>query len=239
MKIKNTLIVLSLIFALAPTSANAFPWKFPQLNSSSQQEQKPKDTVGFFTSFKPPSKGQPKYTVGGATRGDACAIDREANNEITALVPSANQSVTLKAHPSLFAYVSPLNGEKSATLIVKDQTEDYYYSQQVTVPATGGVIKMTLAENAPPLEVGQNYTWFLRIQCNAHLRPEDPQISAHITRVDGNVPTMSQDELMLFYANSQIWYDSLDTAFALSKSGKNIYWSQLLSNIGMKRFITE
>jgi hypothetical protein len=107
------------------------------------------------------------------------------------------------------------------------------------IPATGGVIKMTLAEDAPPLEVGQNYTWFLRIQCNAYLEPEDPQISANITRIEGDVPSLSQDELVLFYANSQIWYDSLNSAFELSKSGKNIYWSQLLSNIGMERFFTQ
>lgn len=239
MQAKNTLIAISLIAALIPTSANAFPWKFPKLNSNIQQRQKSKTHNSFITSFKPPNKGQPKYTVGGATRGDSCAIERENKREITALVPAADQSLTLQARPSFFAYVSPMNGRKSATLIVKDDNEDYYYSQKLMVPAAGGVIKMTLANNAPPLEVGQNYTWFLRIQCNRSLRPEDPHISASITRVEGNIPSMSKDELMFFYANSQIWYDSLDSAFELSKSGKNVYWSQLLGNIGMERFITQ
>ncbi len=239
MKPQNTLIVLSLIAALAPTAASAFPWKFPQLNSPSQPEQKSRTTTSFLTTFKPPNKGQPKYTVGGATRGDSCAIDREDKNELTALVPAIDQSLTLQAHPSFFAYVSPMNEDKSATLIVKDETEDYYSSQKLMVPATGGVIKMTLAEDAPPLEVGQNYTWFLRIQCHGSLQPEDPLISASVTRVEREVPSLSQDELIFFYANSEIWYDSLTTAFHLSQSGKNIYWSQLLSNIGMERFVPQ
>jgi hypothetical protein len=131
-----------------------------------------------------------------------------------------------------------MNGDKSAVLTVKDQTEDYYYSQKLTLPATGGIIKMTLTEDAPPLEVGQSYTWFLRIQCNAYLEPEDPQISAIITRVEGNIPSVEQEELLLFYTSSTIWYDSLNTAFVLSQSGKNIYWSQLLTSIGMDRFVT-
>ncbi len=239
MKIKNTLIVLSSIAALFPTSVNALPWRFSQSNSNYQQVQKSQTSSSFRTTFRPPNKGQPKHTVGGATRGDSCTIDREDKNEITALVPAIDQSLTLQAHPSFFAYVSPINGEKSATLIVKDETEDYYYSQKLMIPATGGVIKMTLAEDAPPLEVGQNYTWFLRIQCNAFLQPADPQISASVTRVERDVPSMSQDELVFFYANSEIWYDSLNSAFELSQSGRSIYWSQLLSNIGMERFVTQ
>lgn len=239
MKTKNSLIILSLIAVLTPTSVNAFSWKSPRLNFNVQQKQKSKTTNSFIATFKPPNKGKPKYTVGGATRGDSCAIDQDNKSEITALVPAASQSLTLQSYPSFFAHVSPMNGKKSATLIVKDDNEDYYYSQKLMVPAAGGVIKMTLTDNAPPLEVGQNYTWFLRIQCNSRLRPDDPQISASITRVEGNIPSMSKDELMFFYANSQIWYDSLDSAFELSKSGKNFYWSQLLGNIGMERFINQ
>lgn len=239
MKIQKTLITLSTIAILFPTSANAFPWKLFKLDSQTKQVQQPAKTqTNFLTTFKPPNNSQPQYTIGGATRGDTCAIDKADKSEIAALVPAINQSLTFQAHPSFFAYVSPMNGEKSATLIVKDETEDYYYSQQLKIPATGGVVKMNLSKDAPPLEVGQNYTWFLRIQCNKTLQPEDPQISASITRVEGDVPTMSQDELVFFYANSQIWYDSLNSAFELSKSGKNTYWSQLLSNVGMERFGT-
>ncbi len=239
MKSKNILIFLILIVALFPTLAHALPGKLPKLNSNSTPARASKISNGFITSFRPPNRSQPRYTVGGAVRGNPCAMDSENKSEITALVPAIEQSLTLQAHPSFFAYISPMNVEKSATLVVKNETEDYYYSQKLVIPAAGGVIKMTLAEDAPPLEVGQNYTWFLRIQCNAYLEPEDPQISANITRVEGDVPSLSQDELVLFYANSQIWYDSLNSAFELSKSGKNIYWSQLLSNIGMERFVTQ
>jgi hypothetical protein len=152
---------------------------------------------------------------------------------MTALVPEKTQSLTLQDHPSFFAYISPMKSDTEATLVVKDETEDYYYSQKLMIPVTGGMLKMTLAEDAPPLKVGQNYTWFLRIQCNGDLAPDDSQISANITRVKGNVPALSQDESMLFYANSQIWYDALNNAFELSKSGNDIYWSQLLNDIGM------
>lgn len=238
MKCKINLIILSLVVSFIPTTANALPVKLSQFSNVQKPQSSNKATNSFLTSFRPPNKNQPQHTVGGATRGDSCAISREINSEITALVPEKEQSLTLQSHPNFFAYVSPMNGEKSAILTVKNETEDYYYSQKLTLPATGGVIKMTLSEDAPPLEIGQNYTWFLRIQCNANLELEDPQISASVTRIEGNIPSMERENLVWFYTGSQIWYDSLDTAFALSQSGKDIYWSELLNSIGMDRFVT-
>jgi hypothetical protein len=235
MKYKNNLIIFILIATLFPTSAYAFPEKFLNVNLHSKQAQTIKTTKSVITSFRPPNRSQPKYTVGGAVRGNTCAIDKEKKSEITALVPAIEQSLTLQERPSFFAYVSPMSSAKSATLIVKDEAEDYYYSQKLTIPATGGAIKMTLSEDAPPLKVGQNYTWFLRIQCSAYLTPEDPQISASITRVEGDISDLDREELISFYANSQIWYDSLNSAFELSQSGKDTYWNQLLSSIGMER----
>jgi hypothetical protein len=236
MKYKNALIIFILIATFFPTSTYASPGEFANLDSNSKQAQTAKTTKSLIANFRPPNRSQPKYTVGGAVRGNTCAIDQGKKSEITALVPEIEQSLTLQERPSFFAYVSPMNGEKSATLIVKDETEDYYYSQKLTIPATGGMIKMTLAEDAPSLKVGQTYTWFLRIQCNASLEPEDPQISANITRVEGDIPALDREELMSFYADSQLWYDSLNNAFELSQSGKDIYWTQLLSSIGMERF---
>ena len=236
----NRLITLGLAIAFIPILANASSLQ----NSEQKLDSEPQKTTsstnnssGFASSFKPPDRGQPKYTVGGATRGDTCGIERENKNEITALVPAKNQSSTLQSHPSLFAYVSSMYGNKPAVLVVKDRTEDYYYSQQLTVPASGGIIKMTLAEDAPPLEVNRDYTWFLRIQCNADLEPEDPQISASIMRVEGNTPDLSQSDLASFYANSQIWYDSLNSAFELYQSGEDVYWYELLNKIEFDRSI--
>ena len=96
---------------------------------------------------------------------------------------------------------------------------------------------MTLAEDAPPLEVNKDYIWFLRIQCHADLEPEDPQISASIMRVEGDIPNLVQSNLVSFYANSQIWYDSLNSAFQLYQSGEKVYWYELLDEIDSNRSI--
>ena len=250
MNYKTCLIILGLAIASNPISANASPLQptaNPVEQSSSQKsdlqpEKTPESTNNFnsfSSSFKPPDKGQPKYTIGGATRGDTCAIEREDQNEITALVPAKNQSLTLESRPSLFAYVSPTYGNKPAILIVKDETEDYYYSQQLTLPESGGIVKMTLAEDAPQLEVNKDYTWFLRIQCNAYLQPEDPQISASIMRVEGNTPDLDRSDLVSFYADSQIWYDSLNSAFELFQFGEDVYLSELLNNVNRGKLIAE
>ena len=46
-----------------------------------------------------------------------------------------------------------------------------------------------------------------------------------------------QKDLVSFYANSKIWYDSLSSAFELYQSGENIYWSQLLNSTGMDKLV--
>ena len=122
-------------------------------------------------------------------------------------------------------------------LVVKNKDETYYYSQKHTVPAAGGIIELALNEDAPSLEVGQSYTWFLQIHCDSAPRPEDPYVGASISRVDARVPKthhqLDRDELLAYYASSELWYDSLQSAFELSQSGQDVYWSQLLQNIGM------
>ena len=118
-------------------------------------------------------------------------------------------------------------------LIVKNEDETYYHSQNHTINPEGGIIRLALDQDAPSLEVGQSYTWFLQIQCGSSPRPEDPYIGASISRVEGSAPSSNHDELVSYYADSLIWYESLNSAFELSQSGQTFYWSQLLNNIGL------
>lgn len=160
MNLRNLLINLSLIVVFSPTVANALLEESIQLNSQDKQAEASKSQTNnnIAIIFRPPSTSEPKYTVGGGTRGDSCAIDKAEKNEITALVPAIEQSLTMQERPSFFAYVSPMNEAKSARLIVKDETEDYYYSQKLTIPATGGIIKINLDDNAPPLQINQQFS---------------------------------------------------------------------------------
>ena len=236
MSYKIFLIVFSCISVLSSGIANASAKEKSTHNSDSQTQQKTRAINNSFTGFRPPNKNQPRYTVGGATRGDTCAMDQNNRGEITALVPEKEQSLTSQSHPTFFAYVSPLNGDKSATFIVRDNTEDYYHSQQLNIPASGGIIKMTLDEDAPSLEIGQDYTWFLRIQCSDNLKPEDPLITASIIRVNEIIPDMDKKDLV---SSSHVWYDSLNNAYELYQSGEDMYWSKLLTDISMDRFVAQ
>lgn len=96
---------ININYFLYPTLANALPSKTPLSNSNSQQVQNSTTTNRLVSLFKPPNNKKPKYTVGGATRGDSCAIDSENKTEMTALIPASEQRLTLKARPSFFAYL--------------------------------------------------------------------------------------------------------------------------------------
>ena len=88
---KHSLLILSLVSIFVSTSAKAIPEQIPyQISQKSSQK-----NTSFRSTFKPPKQNKPKFTIGGATRGNTCDIDQEYNNEITALVPASDQSLTM------------------------------------------------------------------------------------------------------------------------------------------------
>ena len=199
-----------------------------QLTINAQEATNP-PPKSFATAFEPPNGDKPLATSGGASRGEQCIADvQNSKIPLTPILPAINQRLTVASHPTFLIHV-PETSAKQVFFKIEAQNQELSYQTTLPISGNAGIIKITLPSDAPSLEIGQNYQWFLRIQCNATFQPEDPQISASITRVAGNVPSMNEDELVFFYANSQIWYDCLDTAFELAQSGKNVYWSELLS----------
>ena len=193
----------------------------------------------FVFNFQPPTLGTPSHTIGGAIRGDFCAADRTRKESMTLYV--ADEGKTQQSHPTFIGSIPQLNSDKSATLIVKDETEDYYIEQPLTVPAGGGRIAVTLDEAHPALEVGTEYQFFLRLQCGEIAKVEDPVVSGAITRVAGtaagqSADLMSQDsssllDLLTVYNSQDLWFDTLALAARLDDLGDGSYFDAMLESI--------
>ena len=81
---------------------------------------------GLAFNFKAPVSGVPSYTIGGAVRGDYCAVDR--NNSQNMLAYVADKAMTTQSHPSVVVQLPELNSDKTAYLVIKDATEASLFS---------------------------------------------------------------------------------------------------------------
>lgn len=211
MKIKNIIFVTAGLFFLTVPQVIANPFKI---------------------SFKPTSSTLPKFSVGGAVRGDVCAADKLDKGEIKAFVDA--NSLIASDLPEVFAFVPELNGDKNATFIVKDATEDYYEEALIQIPQAGGVIKLTLDENAPKLSPNTSYNFYLRLQCGNTPSVEDPIVGGTLNRVDFNIAELAKlsPEIRLqALVKKGLWYDSLSVADDLAQAGNDLYWNQLVDAV--------
>lgn len=136
----------------------------------------------FKVSFTPAGKGHPQYTAGGAVRGTQCDIDKINRKPLTAIVPAREESLTSKTHPTFLAYIPPV-GASQGIFSIKDQPENFYYEEKITVPSEGGIIAISLPQKITGLEEGQ-YNWYIKIQCGESPSLNDPFIGASITKVN-------------------------------------------------------
>lgn len=183
-------------------------------------------------SFKAPTSGVPSYTIGGAVRGELCAIDRNTEKDLMVYVDS--NAATTKSHPTIVADLPEFDAAKTAYLVVKDAEEDYYQEQAFTVPQAGGRVAVTLDETKPGLAIGEDYQFYLRLQCGSMATIEDPVISGKISRVADTVElphSASLKDRIMAYAKAGYWYDTLALALDLQDLGDSSYFEALVGNL--------
>jgi Domain of Unknown Function (DUF928) len=198
---------------------------------------KPKNTVsggvrGSVQFGLPSDKTKPNTSVSGGVRGNS--------PELTALVPSTQLGRTASAHPTIFAYLPPL-GVEEVFFSIQDEAGNPHYHGMVKVSPEGGIIRVTLPENAPELIIGTNYLWyFAPIQPGEILRPDNYAVTGWIKRVETtvNAQQLSPVELATEYAKEGIWYDTLKVlsdAKLANPSDTNVAteWQELLEQVGL------
>src|ERR687885_329449 len=102
--------------------------------------------------FGAPGDAAPRNSVGGGVRGDEPPA-------MAALLPSTKNGRTVSAHPTFFVYLPPTLS-KEVFFSVQDEQGNNLYQTRRKISGQGGIISVTLPENAPALETGKNYVWF-------------------------------------------------------------------------------
>ncbi|MBP0000420.1 MAG: DUF928 domain-containing protein [Cyanobacteria bacterium SID2] len=190
--------------------------------------------------------GQPRTsTAGGASRGDRCLAGAEATAQILPLLPNTQRVLTVADRPTFFVYVPPMTAT-IASFSLQDATSEHYRTR-VELPEQGGIVSVTLPEDAPELQLGKDYKWYFELHCVSELAdPDNPTIEGVVYRMPVEADLArnleqahSPVEKAQAYGDAGVWYDALST-LALAREARPqdshlaASWNELLASVGLE-----
>jgi hypothetical protein len=202
--------------------------------------------------FKVPKRGAPRSTAGGASRGSCLRGSQQpVNKPLTAIVPRTRLGLTFAERPSVFVFVPQSPAQTAGFLLLSDDDTEVVYETTFALPPKAGIVRFDLPENAPALEVGKQYHWFITTLCNAtsglsgsptvegwleRSAPDTALTKALQKTLPGNRPNL--------YAEAGIWHDTLATLSDLQqqypKNSKFLNdWREALQSVGLETVATE
>ncbi len=163
-------------------------------------------------SFDPPKDGVPVNTISGGTRTDELVA-------MTALLPTTKHGRTAEARPTFFVYLPPTSS-KEVFFSLQDEQGNHHYQTILKISGRGGVVSVSLPDEAPELKAGIDYMWFFApIEPDGILRPDNIGVTGWVKRVesltqDNQNSALNSIELATEYARQGIWYDTLNILVA-------------------------
>ncbi|NER36724.1 MAG: DUF928 domain-containing protein [Oscillatoria sp. SIO1A7] len=195
----------------------------------------------------PPDDGDPGPSPGGATRSPGCFLDSGLPKlPMTALLPETRKGLTVAARPTFFAYIPGTVAAMGDFVIAEKQEDGEVEIYKTTFPLSqsSGIVRFTIPDLAPPLEIGKKYEWSLGIICDTAHPVNLWFVAGAIERINAipNGPSSAIDELSLsairYYAENGIWHETLANLAELRSSQPNDIiigniWSRLLTSVGL------
>lgn len=192
----------------------------------------------------PPPPKNPDQTTGGGTRDEGrCPQDAKTSQPLTALSPVTEAGLTLAERPTFLAYV-PTTTAQTAEFSLFDQNNKGIYQTTFALTTTPGIVSFSLPPNAPPLEIGKDYTWSFAMICDPKKRLQDQFVRGRIRRTQLDWALMNQiekatpKERVSLYRSANVWYEAIFTLFELQRSQPNdpsvsAAWKELLNSGGL------
>ncbi len=189
-------------------------------------------------SFQLPSRGTPRGTIGGATRGGNC------KGKPMAILPRTNLGLTTSDNPVIFVYV-PENSGKYAELTLVDQDYQEVYRTSFPLTQQEGILMLRLPEEVN-LSEGRQYNWRLSLV-------SDPN-SLDRLRTGGWIEKVAPSQNIVqaqlkseetwtninMLAQEGIWYDTLEQLALLHLENPEdeqiqLEWTELLKSVGLEQ----
>ncbi|MEM9164303.1 MAG: DUF928 domain-containing protein, partial [Cyanobacteria bacterium P01_F01_bin.4] len=201
--------------------------------------------------FAPPTDNtSPQTAAGGASRTNDYGMVNELLDasvvSMQAITPDNFYGLTLSAHPTILTYL-PASPAHTALFSLKDEAGNLLYSRVIPLNGDSGILSVQIPADAPALEVGQHYHWFLTLQFDDQVTPASPFVDAWIQRV---APTAEQAQGLAeneplqvaeILAQSGIWYDAAATLSGLQADANeptiSQHWAELLTSVGLDEMV--
>ncbi|MEM1171610.1 MAG: DUF928 domain-containing protein [Cyanobacteria bacterium P01_H01_bin.35] len=178
--------------------------------------------------YKPPDRGAPPATTPSGTRGPSAGSGQclLGNKKLTLLLPETKWGLTISKYPTLYVYIPPYKNAQEAEFFVIDSEKNDVYNHFFKLPERPGIIRIKLPpEKSPPLEVGKNYSWGVKISCISEVPDPtlDPFVEGKIKRIQpaqslyNKLAGVTPLTLPTVYASQGIWYDALESMVQLRK----------------------
>jgi hypothetical protein len=155
-----------------------------------------------------------------------------------ALLPSSNIGRAIAERPTFYIY---LPATSSREIFFSIQTAGSQFQVYLPISGQGGIVSITLPREAPALEVGKTYRWFVApIAPGGQLRPDNFSLTGWVKRV--NTPPITENisaiQRATVYAANGIWYDTLDVLGGSRLKNTNDpelvkEWRSLLEQVGL------
>jgi hypothetical protein len=196
--------------------------------------------------FKVPKRGAPISTAGGASRG-SCSTAKKSPSQpaLTALKPSTRLGLTVAERPSFFVYVPQSPAQTAGFLLLSDNDTEVVYETTFALPPTASVVRFNLPDDAPILQVGKQYHWYITTVCNTTTGLSgSPTVEGWVERTVPDVKLTKALQKTLpgnrpnLYAEAGIWHETLATLADLQQqypqNTKFLQdWREVLQSVGL------
>jgi Domain of Unknown Function (DUF928) len=161
-----------------------------------------------------------------------------------AMLPQNYTGNTISDRPTLMVYM-PASAARQASFSLKDAQGKTLYQRNLAVSGNAEVMAIALPAEAPALQVGQTYQWYVGLQVDGNLGPSTPYVDGWIHRVEpsAKVAAALQQPDLLKQAEvlgaEGVWYDcaaKLASLRAQSPGNATLdkEWSDLLGAVGLQ-----
>jgi len=223
--------------------------QLPELGESTRQIT-PSPEILVSSSFPlppPPGSGSPVNTVAGGTRSGPPCIENEGLPIL--LVPASKiEQATVAEYPTISWYL-PKTTAQAVEFVLKDESGQKIYSTSYALAQSEdgsvkpGIMSLTIPSFAkiPPLEVGKQYSWKLKVMCSrfdsSAVKYESEEIPLKRVAIDpaleARIDQASLEERFALYQEADVWYETLNTMLDLLQKNPNDQelasaWDELL-----------
>jgi hypothetical protein len=165
-----------------------------------------------------------------------------------AVLPNSFYGTTLAGHPTILVYL-PASTAREVVFSLKDEAKNLHYHTTLPISGESGIVTIKMPENAPPLEVGKNYQWYVALKLDGALSPKTPFVDGWIKRIapQANLEKALAGKSALQQADilaaKGVWYDCSAILAALilaNPTDETVIkeWQELLTSVQLPQLTT-